>query len=181
MIENDDIHAWDWRGYYEMEVISGLSASVIQFSHATEWRSTPIIELLGFKLQSIPSKHETLNNCWFNAHDILRTVSKAPKFMSRVYCFPHSCCWLSLRDVWRDQPISHSLLYASLHSLILLFRGNIHTSTARCQDGLISALVTTSNPRLKARAWCGDLCWDEPISPSQRCRMHIQCLRRSNW
>ena len=28
-------------------------------------------------------------------------------------------------------------------------------------------------PRLKARAWCGDLCWDEPITPSQRCRMYI--------
>ena len=39
-------------------------------------------------------------------------------------------------------------------------------------DRLISALVTTSSPRLKARAWCGDLCWDEPISPFQQCRMH---------
>ena len=26
------------------------------------------------------------------------------------------------------------------------------------RDGLISALVTTSSPRLKARALCGDLC-----------------------
>ena len=41
------------------------------------------------------------------------------------------------------------------------------------QDVLTSALVTTSSPRLKARAWCGDLCWDELISPSQQCRMHI--------
>ena len=31
-----------------------------------------------------------------------------------------------------------------------------------------------SNHRINARAWCGgDLCWDEPISPSQRCRIHI--------
>ena len=44
------------------------------------------------------------------------------------------------------------------------------------RDGLISALVTTSIPRLKARAWCGDLRWDEPISPSQRCRMHMSCV-----
>ena len=41
------------------------------------------------------------------------------------------------------------------------------------RDGLISALVTTSSPRLESRAWCGDLCWDELISLSQRCRMHI--------
>ena len=27
-------------------------------------------------------------------------------------------------------------------------------------NGLTSALVATSIPRLKARAWCGDLCWD---------------------
>ena len=38
---------------------------------------------------------------------------------------------------------------------------------------LISALVTTSSPRLKARAWCGDSCRDQPISPPQRCHMHI--------
>ena len=41
------------------------------------------------------------------------------------------------------------------------------------RDELISAFVTTSSPRLKARAWCGDLCWDDPISPSQLCHMNI--------
>ena len=35
-------------------------------------------------------------------------------------------------------------------------------------------LVTTSNLRLKqAWAWCGDLCWDQPISPYQRCSVHF--------
>ena len=29
------------------------------------------------------------------------------------------------------------------------------------------------SPRLKSRGWCGDLCWDEPNSNSERCRMHI--------
>ena len=41
------------------------------------------------------------------------------------------------------------------------------------RHGLISALVTISSPRLKARAWCGNLCGDEPMSPSQLCRLHI--------
>ena len=49
----------------------------------------------------------------------------------------------------------------------------MHTSSLIRQDGLISALDTTSSSRLKDRAWYGDLCWDQPISPSQRCRMHI--------
>ena len=39
----------------------------------------------------------------------------------------------------------------------------IHTASLARRDGLISALITTSNPRLKAWAWCGDLCWDESI------------------
>ena len=46
----------------------------------------------------------------------------------------------------------------------------IHIVSFVRRDELISALVTTTSLRLKARAWCGDLCWDEP---SQRCRMHI--------
>ena len=55
----------------------------------------------------------------------------------------------------------------------------IHTASLLRRDGLTSALVTILRPRLKARAWCGDLCWDEPISPSQRCRMHI--LSHHRW
>ena len=60
----------------------------------------------------------------------------------------------------------------------------MHTASLVHRDELISALVTTSSPRLKARAWCGDLCWDEPISPSQQCRMHIlshSCLSSNLW
>ena len=52
----------------------------------------------------------------------------------------------------------------------------MHTASLVRRDGQFSALVTTSSPRLKTRAWCGDLCWDEPISPSQRCCMHIISL-----
>ena len=37
-------------------------------------------------------------------------------FFSHSSC---SCCWLSLRDLWWDQPISHSLIFALLLSLIL--------------------------------------------------------------
>ena len=83
-----------------------------------------------------------------------------------------------LRDVWWDQPISHSLLHASLFSLILPFQIDIRTRKyilhrGKRRDGLISVLVTTSSPRLKARAWCGDLCWDQPISPSQQCSIYF--------
>ena len=46
----------------------------------------------------------------------------------------------------------------------------MHTASLVRRDGLISALVTTSRARLQAQAWCCDLCWDEPISPSQRYR-----------
>ena len=41
----------------------------------------------------------------------------------------HACCWFSLRDVYGDQPISHSLQYVSLLSLILPFQINICTRT----------------------------------------------------
>ena len=47
----------------------------------------------------------------------------------------------------------------------------MHTASLVRRDGLIS--ITTWSPRLKALAWCGYLCWDEPISLSQRCRMPI--------
>ena len=81
--------------------------------------------------------------------------------------FSHSCCWLSLRDVWWDQPISHSVQNVWLLSLISPFQMDIFTRKyiQHCWRRLISALVTASSTRLKARAWCGDLCWDEPISP----------------
>ena len=36
--------------------------------------------------------------------------------------FSHSSCWLSLRDVWWDQPISHSLQNVPLLSFILSFQ-----------------------------------------------------------
>ena len=65
----------------------------------------------------------------------------------------------------------------------LNFAFQIHTASFGTQvqrDGLISALVphikhssTTWSTRLKARVGCGNLCRDEPISPSQRCRMHL--------
>ena len=67
-------------------------------------------------------------------------------------------------EIWWDQP--HSLLYASPISLLIPFQIDIrarqyiqHRWVRR--DGSISAHVTTSSPRLKARAWCSDLCWDE--------------------
>ena len=78
----------------------------------------------------------------------------------------------SLRDVWWDQPISNSL-YTTAQFAFAVSNGysyeKIHTASLARRDGLI----TTSTPRLKARAWCGDLCWNEPISLFQRCRMHI--------
>ena len=84
----------------------------------------------------------------------------------QIYWFSHSCCCLSLPDVLWDQP-THTL-----HCSVWFTRfGCMHHWVRR--DGLISAQVTTSSPRPKARAWCGDLCWDQPISPSQRCRMYI--------
>ena len=56
-----------------------------------------------------------------------------------------------------------TLLFASLLSLILPFQIDIRTR--KCilhrqvwRDGLISALVATSSPRLEAPARCGDLC-----------------------
>ena len=78
--------------------------------------------------------------------------------------FSHSCFWLSQRDVWWDQTISQSLLYAPLLSLILPFPNNLTASLVR-RDGLISAFVTTSGHLLKALAWCEGLYWDELISP----------------
>ena len=51
-------------------------------------------------------------------------------------------------------PISHSLTYASLLSLILQFDIEVREKYIRhrwvCRDGLISVRVTTSSPRLKA-------------------------------
>ena len=104
------------------------------------------------------------------------------------------------RTRW-DQPISKSLLYASLLSLILSFDIDIRTSKEYHsiflgtrkdilhrwvrRDGLISALFAISSPRTNARAWYAHLCCDEPISLSQRCRMHIftdsRKERRTSW
>ena len=39
-----------------------------------------------------------------------------------------------------------------------------HTASLGRRGGLISAQVTTSIPNPWARAWCGDECWDQPIS-----------------
>ena len=67
--------------------------------------------------------------------------------------FSHSCCWLSLWEVWWDQAISHSLPYASLLSFYftvsdICTRKYIQHRWLR-QDRLISTLVTTSRPRIK--------------------------------
>ena len=43
------------------------------------------------------------------------------------YRFSHSCCWLSLRDVWWDHPTSHSLLLPPLLRLISPFQIDIRT------------------------------------------------------
>ena len=67
---------------------------------------------------------------------------------------------LSLRDVW-DQPIS--CVFSDRYSYVKM----------RTASLVWRELVTTSSRRLKARAWCGHLCWEEPISLSQRCSMHI--------
>ena len=111
----------------------------------------------------------------FNAHSIIRFdlgIIRRPDHCldCLLSSFSHSCCWLSLLDVWWDQPISHSLLFASLQCYIAVSDRSsyekMYTASLVRRDGLISALVTTLSPRLKARAWSGDLCWDEPISHS---------------
>ena len=43
------------------------------------------------------------------------------------YTFSHSCCRLSLRDVWWDQSISHSPSFASLLSWIVPFQVDFRT------------------------------------------------------
>ena len=48
----------------------------------------------------------------------------------------------------------------------------MHTASLVRRHWLISALYTTTSPRLKARAWCGDLRWDESISPFPRFSAH---------
>ena len=120
-----------------------------------------------------------------------------------------SCCWVSVREVWWDQSISHLIglmllgfstrgMVRSVHlapyrthaagfqyerygeispsctrsftlhsteliSLIFLFQILHRWLSWLPRNTLISAQVTTPRPRLKARAWCCDLCWDEPI------------------
>ena len=66
--------------------------------------------------------------------------------------FSHSCCWLSLWEVWWDQPISHFRPCASLISLLLPFQIDIRTRKYILhrwvrRDRLISAQVTTSSRR----------------------------------
>ena len=48
------------------------------------------------------------------------------------------------------------------------------SSSSTTSHELLSQFSTCSGCRWlgKARGWCGDLCWDQPISPSQRCYMH---------
>ena len=86
------------------------------------------------------------------------------------------CYFCVLADWLYNQPISHSLIFASLLSLLLPFQLDIRTRKCirQCETDLSD--VTTWSTRLRVQAWCGDLCWDEHISPSQRCRRHIISL-----
>ena len=77
--------------------------------------------------------------------------------------------WLSLRDVWWDQPCSHYLLYVSLNSLILTFQIDIRPR--KCILHRWYGEVDWSqhfhhlSPRLKARV---DVMTCAEMSPSRR-------------
>ena len=89
-----------------------------------------------------------LNCSWSTAFQQMR-CSHCHKYrlMSWACWFSHSCCWLSLRDVWWDQPISHSLTYASLHTLIL-----------RCQ-------MDIRTRKCIRHRWYGEMGWSQHKSP----------------
>ena len=56
----------------------------------------------------------------------------------------------------------------------------MHTASLKMRDGLISSQVTTSSQSLQARAWCGDECLDQSISPYPMMQ-YVFFRTKSNW
>ena len=97
---------------------------------------------------------------WFTKRLLCCCTAAVSRLVCNIIVFSHSCCWLSLWDVhvWWDQPIWHSLIFASLISLILPFQIDIRTSKCILHRwygetgwSLSWALVTTLSPRLNKR------------------------------
>ena len=80
-------------------------------------------------------------------------------FLNLPHAFPHSDCWRSLRDVWWDQLISHSLIFASLLSCNLPFYIDILTKKCTLHRWYGEMGLSQHSSPHQTLAWCGDLFW----------------------